>query len=185
MECDREGFLSFWTVFCILQPYGPKKSNFEKFKKYTRIYYHFTILKIKILKKLKKTTGEIIILHMSIISCMVPEIWRVMDTFFVILDHFLAFFTPLATWKIKTLKNKKTPGVIIILHKCTKSHDHMLHCSFYIPSPTPGSRQNQRFSGILTKKYVLFPDFYCKKVTFSPESSRKYFFQDSTSQLTS
>ena len=24
---------------------------------------------------------------------------------------------------------KKTPGNIIILHKCTKSHDHVLHCS--------------------------------------------------------
>ena len=25
---------------------------------------------------------------------------------------------------------KKTPGDIIILHKCTKNHDYMLHCSW-------------------------------------------------------
>ena len=25
---------------------------------------------------------------------------------------------------------KKTPGDIIILHKCTKNHDHILHCSW-------------------------------------------------------
>ena len=38
-------------------------------------------------------------------------------------------FTPLATSKIKILKMKKT-GDIIILHKCTKNHDHILHCSW-------------------------------------------------------
>ena len=27
-------------------------------------------------------------------------------------------------------KMKKTPGDIIILHKCTKNHDYMLHCSW-------------------------------------------------------
>ena len=27
-------------------------------------------------------------------------------------------------------KRKKTPGDIIILHKCTKNHDHMLQCSW-------------------------------------------------------
>ena len=49
---------------------------------------------------------------------------------FVILDHFLPF-TPLIIWKIKILKKwKKTLGDIIILHKCTKNHDHMLYCSW-------------------------------------------------------
>ena len=28
----------------------------------------------------------------------------------------------------KTRWKKKTPGEIIILHKCTKNHDHMLYC---------------------------------------------------------
>ena len=46
-----------------------------------------------------------------------------MTEFFVILDNFLPFDPP-------NLKNqsfekmKKTPGDIIILHECTKNHDH-------------------------------------------------------------
>ena len=44
-------------------------------------------------------------------------------------------FTPLTAQKIKIKKKlkkkkKKTPGDIIILHKCTKNHDHMLYCSW-------------------------------------------------------
>ena len=40
-------------------------------------------------------------------------------------------FTPLTTQKIKILKKKekKTPGDILIFHKCTKNHDHMVYCS--------------------------------------------------------
>ena len=52
-------------------------------------------------------------------------------------QNFLSFwivfcpFTPITTRKIKMLKNwKKTPGDIIILHKCTKNHDHMIYCSW-------------------------------------------------------
>ena len=36
-------------------------------------------------------------------------------------------FTPLTARKTKI--EKKMPGDIIILHKCTKNHDHMLYCS--------------------------------------------------------
>ena len=55
------------------------------------------------------------------------EVWR--TEFFAILDHFLPF-NPLTTRKIKSLKNcKKTPGDIIILRKCTKTHEHILYCS--------------------------------------------------------
>ena len=42
-------------------------------------------------------------------------------------------FTPLTTQRIKilkTVKNAKTPGDIIILNKCTKNHDHILYCSW-------------------------------------------------------
>ena len=45
MECNRQHFLSFWTIFCpftSLPPKNPKNQNFEK---------------------LKKKTGDIIILH--------------------------------------------------------------------------------------------------------------------------
>ena len=49
--------------------------------------------------------------------------------FFVILDNFLPFYLP-NTLKNKNMKNKKNPGNIIILHKCTKNHDHMLYRSW-------------------------------------------------------
>ena len=76
------------------------------------------------------------------IICTAPEIWTATNRIFC---HFGSFFAllPLATpptptppipfltaQKIKMLKKmKKKPGDIIILPKCTKNHDHMLHCS--------------------------------------------------------
>ena len=43
------------------------------------------------------------------------------------------FFYPLSSQKIEKLKiNEKTPGDIIIAHRCTKNHDHMLYCSWYM-----------------------------------------------------
>ena len=40
-------------------------------------------------------------------------------------------FTLLTALKIKIKKKKKkTCGDIIVLHKCTKNHDHMLYCSW-------------------------------------------------------
>ena len=63
--------------------------------------------------------------------------WQSYDVWFLryrARQNFLSFWTifcPLTTQKIKILKNwKKTPGDIIILHKCTKNHDHMLYCSW-------------------------------------------------------
>ena len=44
----------------------------------------------------------------------------------VILDHSLPFYNR-QNQNFEKMKN--TPGDIIILHKCTKNHDHMLHCS--------------------------------------------------------
>ena len=56
--------------------------------------------------------------------------------FFSLFPFSFTFFYPfifwpfLKTWKIKNFeKMKKAYGDIIILHKCTKKHDHMLHCS--------------------------------------------------------
>ena len=59
-----------------------------------------------------------------------PEISNVTE-FFVILDTFLSIY-PLKTQKNQNFeKMKKTPGDIIILHKCTKNYDYMLYCSQY------------------------------------------------------
>ena len=44
---------------------------------------------------------------MTIIWCMVPEIWSMTDRFFCHFGPFFCPFTPLSTQKIKTLKNFK------------------------------------------------------------------------------
>ena len=48
IEHDRQNFLSFWTIFCTFTP--------------------LTTQKIKILKKMKKPPGDIIILHKCTIN---------------------------------------------------------------------------------------------------------------------
>ena len=77
--------------------------------------------------KIKKTPGGIIILHMCTINDnhMMYGSWDIErdKQFFVILDNFLPIYL-LKTWKIKILKKWD----IIILHKCTTNHDHMLYC---------------------------------------------------------
>ena len=67
---------------------------------------------------------------MTIIWCMVPAIWSATDRIFVILGHFLPFHPTNNPKKQNFEKMKKTPGDIIILHKCTKNHDHILYCSW-------------------------------------------------------
>ena len=75
-ECNRQNVLSFWTIFCPFTPLWTQK--------------------IKILEKWK-THLKILSFHkcvpqMTVIWCMVPEIWSATDIiFFVILDHFLPF----------------------------------------------------------------------------------------------
>ena len=69
---------------------------------------------------------------MTIIWCTVPEILSVTDIIFTILDHFLPFYPPPSPNNTKNQyfeELKKISGDIIILHKCTKNHDHILYCS--------------------------------------------------------
>ena len=89
---DRQNFLTFWTNFC---PFTP-----------------LTTLKIKILKKWKKTPGDII-LHMCTIKCDRQNFFSFWSIFYP--------FTNLTTQKIKILnkwkqtnKQTKNPGDIVI-----------------------------------------------------------------------
>ena len=91
MECDRQNFLSIWTVFCpFTPPDNPKNKNFEK---------------------MNKRRGDIIILHM----CSIDENHRMYGPWYMEPDrqNFLSFwtvfcpFTILTTAKIKILKNWK------------------------------------------------------------------------------
>ena len=114
MERHRQNSLSFWTI---LPSYPtlkkPKNQNFEK---------------------MKKTHGDIIILHKYTTNDnpMMYGSWDMKCDGQNFLSFWTIFcpFTPETTQQIKILKKwKKTPGGIIILHTCTKNHDHMLYCS--------------------------------------------------------
>ena len=110
--CDRQNFLSFWTIFCRFTPLTTQKSKFWKNEKTAWRYYHFTYVYHK------WQSYEVWFLRY-------PVWWTEL---FVILDCFKPFF-PLNP-KNQNFEKLKTPhGDIIILHKCTKNHDHMLYCS--------------------------------------------------------
>ena len=90
MECDRQNFLSFWTIFC---PFTP-----------------LTAWKIKILKKMKKKPRDIL-LHM----CTINENHTMYGSWdmkhnrqnFLSFWTFFCPFTPLTVWNIKILKKWK------------------------------------------------------------------------------
>ena len=50
--------------------------------------------------------------------------------FFSFWPVFCPFCPPSSPKNQNLIKKKKTPGDIIILHKCTKNRDHMLYCSW-------------------------------------------------------
>ena len=65
---------------------------------------------------------------MSVKWYMIFQIWSATDKIFCHFGPFFALF-PLNNPKNQNFeKLKKNPGDIIILNKCTKNHDHMLHC---------------------------------------------------------
>ena len=120
MACDEcNCYFSFWSLFF---PFTP-----------------LTAGKRKISKKWKKRL-QISLFYTSVIKLMiiwywsVPEIWHVTDV--IVISHFGLFFALLTPPPPNSQKNenftkmKKYPGDIIILHKCTKTHDNMMCCSW-------------------------------------------------------
>ena len=91
IRCNRQKFLSFWAIFC---PFS-----------------RLTTWKIEIFK-LKKTPGDIIILHIFTINdnYMKYGSWdmeRSRQNFFVILDRFLYFYPPNNSKNQNFIKMKK------------------------------------------------------------------------------
>ena len=114
---------------------------------------------------------------MTIIWCMVPEILSIVDRIFCHFGPFFTLLTPVTTQKIKILKNwKKTSRDIIILYKCTETHDHMLYssldtaCNGYdyfsfwaIFRPfTPLTAQKIKIKKKNEKKYLEISSFYTR-----------------------
>ena len=86
---------------------------------------------LKFGKKCKKTPGHIILLQMCTINQdhMMYGSWDMKfnrQNFFCHLGRFFSLLAP-NTLKNENIKNEKTPEDIIILHKCTKNHDHLLY----------------------------------------------------------
>ena len=147
-------FLTLWTIFCPLTPFNnPENQNFEK---------------------KKKTLGNIIILH----KCTINENHMVYDSWDMEHDrhNFFSFwaifcrFTPLTTQKIKILKKKKkTPGDIIIFHKCTINDNHMMYGSW--------DMQHDRIFVILSPFFFFFfallPHYWLWKLKFGKNVEKK------------
>ena len=115
MECNRPNFLSFWTVFC---PFTP-----------------LTTQKIKILKKIEKLPGDIILLHRCNINDnhMMHGSWGMKHDRQNFLPFLTVFcpFTALRTQKNQNFeKLKKTSSYIINLHMWTINDNHMMYCSW-------------------------------------------------------
>ena len=90
-------------------------------------------------EKMKKTSGDNIILHKSTINDnhMIYGSWDMKpdrQNVFVILAHFLPFYPPNNPKNQNFKKLKKTSRDTIILHKCTKNNDHILYCSLDLAS---------------------------------------------------
>ena len=86
-------------------------------------------------EKMKKTPGDIIILHTCIKNhdqCYtIPEIWHMTDVIYIsYFGPFSAILPPKSQKKQNFKKWKKTPGDIIILQMCTKNYDHMMYGSW-------------------------------------------------------
>ena len=101
--------------FALLPPSSPKNEN---------------------IKRLKKIPGDNIILlkctknHDHMLYCSWDMVCAGCNCYFSFWAVFYPF-TPLAAPKMKISKKwKSTPEDIIILHWCTKNHDHRLYCSW-------------------------------------------------------
>ena len=95
IECNRQNYLSFWTV-----PDNPKNQNFEKLKK----------------KHLETSSLYTSVAKIMIICYTVPWIWHITDLFcFFISSYFLPFYLPNSPKNKNLEKMKKKPGDIIIL----------------------------------------------------------------------
>ena len=110
----EEGGPHLWISFChlLMNFEKPEKSEFwRNGKKKCWRYHDFTHV------YQKPQSYEVQFLR-----------YRVGQNFFIILDHFLPFTSPLTTQKTKILKKwKKASGDVIILNLCNKKHNHMMY----------------------------------------------------------
>ena len=115
MERNRHSFFRHsGPFFAILLLYGSRKSKFWKNEKKAWRYYHFTNVYHK------WQSYDVLFLRYGVqqTEC------------FVILDHFLLFYSPNNPKNQNFQKMKKMPGDIIILHMCNINGNHMMYGSW-------------------------------------------------------
>ena len=116
MDRNRENFFVILGYFCLFTPLTTRKTKILK--------------NIKKMPDLEISSFYTCVPQMTIIWCMVPEIGTRWTKFFCHFGPFFPFYPP------NNLENqnfeimKKVLRDIIILHKFTKNHDHILYCSW-------------------------------------------------------
>ena len=108
------------------------------------LFCHFASLatrKIKILKKWKKHLEILYIIFTHVYhKWQAYHVWFLryrawwMFLLFFFLDHFLSFYPSNSPKTENFKKTKQMLGDVIMLHKCTKNHNHTLYCSFTLPN---------------------------------------------------
>ena len=114
MERDRPNFSSIWVIFWPFTPLTTPKIKILKKWKSTWRYHYF----MQVYHKWQSY-------DVWFLEC---EMWG--TEFFAILGLFLPFYNTNNPKNQNFEKMKKTLGDIIILHKCTKNHNHMLYYSW-------------------------------------------------------
>ena len=117
MECNRQNFLSFWTIF---------------FPFTTPLWAQ----KIKIFKKMEKTPEDFTNINESYVWFFRHGVQR--TGLFVIFNCFLPFYCPNNPKNQNFAKMKKLSGDIIILHRCNINDNNMMYGSW----DTNHDRQN-------------------------------------------
>ena len=129
-------------------------------------------------KKMKKTPGDIIILHISTINEN-HDLWFLrygvrQTEFFLILDHFLPFYLPPPNNPenqnfVKNGNKYLVPGDIIILHKCTKYDKHMIYGFWDM------KHNRQIFFVILGQFLPFYPTSNPKNQNFEKKNIWRYY----------
>ena len=106
-----EFFVTLDHFLYFYPPNNPKNQNFEK---------------------IKKSSGGIIILHKCTLNdnYIMSDFWGMTCNGWSYFGPFLPYYSPDNPKNQIFEKMKISSGDIIILHKCTKNHNHMLYCSF-------------------------------------------------------
>ena len=113
INCNRQIFLSSWAIVCPFTPLTARKMKIKKWKNTLEISSFYRCVP-----------------KIMIIGFIVPEIWHVTDLIIFQFGQFFALLPPKSPKNKNFKKMKKTPGDIIILHKCTKNYDYRLYYSW-------------------------------------------------------